>query len=108
MPASGGYEALLNDLRQNMAAQAKGDQRSTSGLRPDEVRAHGAGDERLLVRSFPGRTKPAPAPPPPPRKQLIVVRPPTPEQVLAKALSNRHDVMNAAMKAFHAGHITGA
>lgn len=105
--ATGGYEALLADLRQYMAAEAEGGQRNAPGARPNEMRAQQADGERLLVRSFPGRTRPAPAPPPPPaRKQLVVVRAPTPQQTLAKALDNRDDIMAKAMAAFHAGHLS--
>ena len=111
MPAHGGYELLLEDIRADLAARKRAaapPQSGTRGLRPDEMRAQAAGDERLLVRALPGRTRPAPAPPPlPPRKQLVVVRAPTPQQVLAKAVANRDDVLDTAMKAFHAGHITG-
>ena len=64
MPAHGGYEALLDDIRQRMAAQAEEGQRTAPRLRPDEMRAQQADGERLMVRSFPGRTSPAPAPPP--------------------------------------------
>ena len=109
--ATGGYEALLADLRDELAARERasaGPVSTARGLRPDEMRAQAAGGERLLVRAFPGRTRPAPAPPPPPpRKQLVVVRAPTPQQVLAKAVANRDDILNKAVKAFHAGHITG-
>ena len=108
MPAHGAYDLLIADLCEELAAQERASAGPVSNpheLRPDEMRAQAAGDERLLVRSFPGRTRPAPAPPPPFRKQVVVVRAPTREETFAKACADRSDILAKAMHAFKAGSI---